>query len=44
MIQMPSGSFKGQLPPLTQKETLLRDALQRDVQKLASEIGQRNYL
>ncbi len=44
MIQMPSASFRGQLPSLTQKVMLLRDALQRDAIELASEIGQRNYL
>ena len=44
MIQMPSTSFRGQLPPLSQNEILLRNALQRDVEKLSSEIGQRNYL
>jgi Zn-dependent M28 family amino/carboxypeptidase len=44
MIQMPGESFRGQLPELTQKETTLRDALKQDVEKLASEIGQRNYV
>ncbi len=44
MIRMPGESFRGQLPPLTQKELALRDALQRDVEKLAGEIGQRNYV
>jgi len=43
MIQMPGESFRGQLPPLTEKELALRDALQGDVEKLAGEIGQRNY-
>jgi Zn-dependent M28 family amino/carboxypeptidase len=43
MIQMPGESFRGQLPPLTQHEVALRDALQRDVEKLAGEIGRRNY-
>ncbi len=43
MIQMPGESFRGQLPPLTHKEVVLRDALKRDVEKLAGEIGQRNY-
>jgi hypothetical protein len=42
-IQMPGQSFRGQLSPLTRKEVALRDALKRDVEKLASEIGQRNY-
>jgi hypothetical protein len=44
MIRMPGESFRGQLPPLTQKEVVLRDALRRDVEKLGSEIGERNYL
>jgi hypothetical protein len=44
MIQMPGESFSGELPPLTQKETILRDALKQDVSKLAGDIGQRNYL
>lgn len=44
MFQMPGESYRGELPPLTQKEVVLRDALQRDVEKLASEIGERNYL
>lgn len=43
MIEMPGESFRGQMLPLTQKELALRDALQRDVEKLAGEIGQRNY-
>lgn len=43
MIQMPGKSFRGQLPPLTREEVALRDALKRDVEKLASEIGRRNY-
>ncbi len=42
MIQMPGESFRGQLPPLTRKEAALRDTLKRDVEKLASKIGQRN--
>jgi hypothetical protein len=44
MIQMPGESYRGELPPLTQKEVALRDALQRDVEKLGSEIGERNFL
>lgn len=44
MIQMPSTSFRGDLPPLTPKESLLRDALQQDLQTLATKIGQRNFL
>jgi hypothetical protein len=44
MIQMPGESFRGLLPPLTQKEVAMRNALKRDLQKLAGEIGQRNYL
>ncbi len=43
MIQMPGESYRGQLPPLTINEVALRDALQRNVEKLAGEIGERNY-
>jgi hypothetical protein len=44
MIQMPGESYRGELLPLTQKEVALRDALQRDIEKLGSEIGERNFL
>ena len=44
MIQMPGESYRGELPPLTQKEVALRDVLQRDIEKLGSEIGERNFL
>ncbi|MFP4414658.1 MAG: M28 family peptidase [Coleofasciculus sp.] len=44
MIRMPGESYHGELPPLTQKEVTLQNALQQDVEKLASEIGRRNYL
>ena len=43
MIQMPGESYRGQLPALTTKEMALLDALQRDVEKLSREIGERNY-
>lgn len=42
MIRMPSKSFRGPLPPLTNDQVALRDALKRDVTVLASEIGERN--
>jgi peptidase M28-like protein len=42
MIRMPLESYRGPLPPLTAEESLLRDALRRDVEKLAGEIGERN--
>jgi Zn-dependent M28 family amino/carboxypeptidase len=41
---MPGESYNGELPPLTQKEIALQNALQQDVEKLAGEIGRRNYL
>jgi hypothetical protein len=41
-IRMPGKSYRGPLPPLTPKEVDLRDGLRRDVEKLASEIGERN--
>ena len=44
MIQMPGESYRGELPPLTQKEVALRNALQRDIEKLGNEIGERNFL
>ncbi len=44
MIQMPGESYRGELPPLTQKEAALRDVLQWDIEKLGSEIGERNFL
>jgi len=43
MIHMPGESYSGILPPLTQQQVALRDALQRDVEKLAVDIGERNY-
>ena len=44
MIQMPGESYRGELPPLTPKEVALRDALQRDIEKLGGEIGERNFI
>jgi hypothetical protein len=44
MIQMPGESYRDSLPPLTPKEVALQNALQRDVETLGSEIGERNYL
>ncbi|MBW4605367.1 MAG: M28 family peptidase [Calothrix sp. FI2-JRJ7] len=44
MIRMPGESFRGNLPPLTQFEATLRDSMRRHVEKLASDIGERNYL
>jgi hypothetical protein len=41
---MPGESYNGELPPLTQKEIAWQTALQQDVEKLAGEIGRRNYL
>jgi Zn-dependent M28 family amino/carboxypeptidase len=40
--QMPGKSFSGPLPPLTAHETALRDALKKDVEHLAGQIGERN--
>jgi Zn-dependent M28 family amino/carboxypeptidase len=39
---MPGKSYRGPMPPLTAQEIDLRDALRRDVEKLAGEIGERN--
>ena len=41
-IRMPGKSFRGELPPLTADEIVLRDELRRHVRRLAGEIGQRN--
>lgn len=39
---MPGKTYSGQLPSLTSAQVLLRDELLRDVETLASRIGQRN--
>jgi hypothetical protein len=44
MIVMPGESHRGALPPLDDAQALLRDALQRDVQALAGDIGPRSVL
>lgn len=42
MFYMPGRSFRGNLPPLTQDQKILEDALRRDVEYLSGEIGERN--
>jgi len=42
MIRMPLTTYRGPLPPLTQQQSAVRDALRRHVEKLAGEIGERN--
>ena len=42
MMWMPGKSYRGPLPPLTPVQTALRDELRRDVEHLASVIGERN--
>ncbi|NIO04213.1 MAG: M28 family peptidase [Proteobacteria bacterium] len=42
MIRMPGKSYRGPMPPLSEQERMLRDALRQDVEKLAGEIGERN--
>jgi len=42
MIRMPSDSFKGPLPPLTEEELRLEQELRTYVQQLAGQIGERN--
>ena len=42
MIQMPLKSHRGPLPALTEEQITLTNLLRRDVEKLASEIGERN--
>jgi hypothetical protein len=41
-VSMPGESWRGALPPLTEEQGRLRDALRRDVEHLAGEIGERN--
>jgi hypothetical protein len=42
MIRMPLESYRGPLPPLSEDERVLAEMLERDVQTLAGEIGERN--
>jgi hypothetical protein len=42
MIRMPSDSFKGPLPPLTEEQRDLEQELRSYVRQLAGEIGERN--
>ena len=42
MLKMPGKSHTGALPPLTDAERALAEALRRDVEKLGGEIGERN--
>ena len=42
MFRIPGKSYQGPVPPLTEEQKLLRDQLQKDVVKLADEIGDRN--
>lgn len=44
MVRMPSKSFRGPLPPLTEKQAVRRKELRAHVEKLAGEIGERNVL
>ena len=42
LLSMPGEVFKGPLPPLTEREKDLAKELKADVEKLATEIGERN--
>jgi len=42
MIRMPSDSFRGPLPPLTEEQRRLEEELRASVQQLAGTIGERN--
>ena len=42
MIRMPSDTFRGPLPPLTQEQRRLEEDLRAYVQQLAGTIGERN--
>lgn len=42
MIRMPGKSYRGPLPPLSERERAISQAARRDVEKLAGEIGPRS--
>jgi Zn-dependent M28 family amino/carboxypeptidase len=42
MIKMPGKTYSGPLRPLTDEELIVRDRIQKDVEHLAAEIGERN--
>jgi len=42
MVWMPGRSFRGQLPPLDEREKRVRDRLRNDLQRLSGDIGPRN--
>jgi hypothetical protein len=44
MIWMPGASYSGPFDALGEREAALRDALRRDVERLAGEIGERNLM
>jgi hypothetical protein len=41
-VTMPGASHAGPLPPLTDEQTRMKDGLERDLTRLAGEIGERN--
>lgn len=43
MLGMPGKTHQGSLPPLTEAEVALRDRLRAHVERLAAEIGERNF-
>lgn len=42
MIRMPGKSFRGPLPPLVERESLIASQIRRDVEVLAADIGDRS--
>ncbi len=42
MVKMPGKSYQGEMGPLSEEESAIRDELKRDVEKLAGDIGERN--
>ncbi len=42
MIRMPNKTYAGSLPPLTNEQCTIRDAIRYDLELLAGEIGERN--
>jgi hypothetical protein len=42
LLRMPGTSYRGQLPPLSAQENIIRDTLQQNIKHLGGDIGQRN--
>jgi len=44
LLRMPGRNIRGPIPPLTESQQALRDALRRDVAELGGNIGERNVM